>query len=35
MTPMVLADGCVLIPADAEALSPGDMVDFLPFNQGI
>lgn len=35
MTPMVLADGCVLIPAAAEALSPGDMVDFLPFNQGI
>ncbi|MDV4169618.1 molybdopterin molybdotransferase MoeA [Rhodovulum sp. FJ3] len=35
MTPIVLADGCVLIPADAEALSPGDMVDFLPFNQRI
>lgn len=35
MTPLIAADGLALIPADAGALDKGDLVDFLPFPDGV
>ncbi|NVO25347.1 molybdopterin molybdotransferase MoeA [Donghicola mangrovi] len=35
MTPLIAADGLALIPAEVEALDEGDLVDFLPFPDGV